>query len=74
MKCVCVCVTEFGPVDHEAVLAGAAAHDKTDSKQCEFLLRGDHTGEGEVAACELVGRWPGRSSNREKVNSEGVRL
>lgn len=25
--CVCVCITEFGPVDHEAVLAGAAAHD-----------------------------------------------
>lgn len=27
VKCVCVCITEFGPVDHEAVLAGAAAHD-----------------------------------------------
>lgn len=28
----------------------------------------------EVAACEVVARWPGRSGNREKVNKEGVRL
>lgn len=27
----------------------------------------------EVAACEVVGKWPGRSGNREKVNEEGVR-
>lgn len=28
----------------------------------------------EVAACEVVTRWPGRSGSREKVNKEGVRL
>lgn len=27
----------------------------------------------EVAACGEVGRWPGRSGNREKVNKEGFR-
>lgn len=27
----------------------------------------------EVAACEVVGRWPGRSGNGEKVNKKGVR-
>lgn len=26
-----------------------------------------------MAACELVGRWHGRSGDKEKVNSEGVR-
>lgn len=26
-----------------------------------------------MAVCELVGRWPGRSGDREEVNNEGVR-
>lgn len=26
-----------------------------------------------MAVCEFVGRWPGRSGDREEVNNEGVR-
>lgn len=27
----------------------------------------------EVAACEVVGRWPGRSWTKERANKQGVR-
>lgn len=33
-----VALKEHGPVDHETVIAGAAADDQTEHKQCKFLF------------------------------------
>lgn len=50
-------VAESGPVDHEAVLAGAAADDQADCKQREFLFSATMQGWVLPAVKWLLVRW-----------------
>lgn len=71
-----VSITEPGPVDHAPVFLGAAAHDQTDPKQCEWCPGPRVTRWAAVEPSKPWGLSDKRTGKRQTfgANDKGTRL